>query len=55
MYLKFKIFYAEVFKKLIIFYFTLKAGDLFEKLRDDRKAMECYKAGKVYRKGAKVE
>jgi intraflagellar transport protein 172 len=23
---------------------------LFEKIRDDRKALECYKTGKIYRK-----
>ena len=27
-----------------------KAGELFEKIRDDRKALECYKTGKSYRK-----
>ena len=26
------------------------AGELFEKIKDDRKALECYKAGKVYRR-----
>ena len=28
-----------------------KAGELFERIKDDHRALECYKAGKVYRKG----
>ena len=35
-------------KKKLIKYF--KAGELFERIRDDHRALECYKAGKSYRK-----
>lgn len=30
------------------------AGELFEKIRDDHKALECYKTGKVYRKAVEL-
>ena len=30
------------------------AGELFEKIKDDHKALECYKAGKVYRKAVEL-
>jgi intraflagellar transport protein 172 len=30
------------------------AGELFEKIKDDHKALECYKTGKVYRKAVEL-
>lgn len=30
------------------------AGELFEKIRDDNRALECYKTGKIYRKGKQI-
>ncbi len=30
------------------------AGELFEKISDERKALECYKAGKVYQKAVEL-
>ena len=29
---------------------VLKAGELFERIKDDHKALECYKTGKSFRK-----
>ena len=36
------------------FAWQIKAGELFEKVKEDKKALECYKTGKSYRKAVEL-
>jgi hypothetical protein len=37
-----------------LFAWQIKAGELFEKVKEDKKALECYKTGKSYRKAVEL-
>ena len=44
-------FLQRLFKMLICIF---QAGDLYEKIKNSSKAMECYRKGKAYKKGASL-